>query len=130
MRPTIGLTGWLQPVLNKERLRIASPVLKLLLYEPRCRIETPLLWLTEIWLFPQGRKLKEETTFGPDDVAVPIGHEETTPVVAVHLELKTPGRSAGAGSRGYGPDTCYHRALMLAAPMKPTIAAAVHRYNF
>ena len=37
----------------------------------------------------QGRELKEETTFGPDDIAVLIGHEETTSVVAVHLELKT-----------------------------------------
>jgi hypothetical protein len=27
----VCLTGWLQPVLDKERLRIASPVLKLLL---------------------------------------------------------------------------------------------------
>ena len=27
----VCLTGWLQPVLNKERLRIASPVFKLLL---------------------------------------------------------------------------------------------------
>ena len=33
----VCLTGWLQPVLNKERLRIASPVFKLLLC--RC-IET------------------------------------------------------------------------------------------
>jgi hypothetical protein len=30
-RPNVCLTGWLQPVLNKERLRIASPVFKLLL---------------------------------------------------------------------------------------------------
>ena len=29
--PNVCLTGWLQPVLNKERLRIASPVFKLLL---------------------------------------------------------------------------------------------------
>ena len=105
-------------------------MLKLLLYEPRCRIETPLLWPTEIWLFPQGRELKEETTFGPDDIALPIGHEGTTSVVSVHLGLKIPGRLAGAGSRGYGPETCYSRALILAVPMKPTIAAAVHRYNF
>ena len=27
----VCLTGWLQPVLNKQRLRIASPVFKLLL---------------------------------------------------------------------------------------------------
>ena len=78
----------------------------------------------------QGRELKEETTFGPDDIAVPIGHEETTTVASVHFGLKTPGRLAEAGSRGYGPDTCYNIALMLAASMKPTIAAAVHRYNF
>jgi hypothetical protein len=32
----VCLTGWLQPVLNKERLRIASPVFKLLL-GARCR---------------------------------------------------------------------------------------------
>ena len=105
-------------------------MLKLLLYEPLCRIETPLLWPTEIWLFVQGRERKEETTFGPDVAVVPIGYEETTSAVAVHLGLKTPGRLAGAGSRGYGPETCYHRALMLAAPETPTIAAAVHRYNF
>ena len=30
-RHNVCLTGWLQPVLNKERLRIASPVFKLLL---------------------------------------------------------------------------------------------------
>ena len=29
--PNVCLTGWLQPVLNKERLLIASPVFKLLL---------------------------------------------------------------------------------------------------
>jgi hypothetical protein len=33
----VCLTGWLQPVLNKERLRIASPVFKLLL----CRCDEP-----------------------------------------------------------------------------------------
>ena len=60
--------------------------------------------------------MKEETTIGLDITAVPIGHEETTSVVAVHLELKTPGRLAGAGSRGYGPEAGYYRALMLAAP--------------
>ena len=105
---------------------LASPVLKLLLYEPRSWIETPLLWPTEIWLLLQRREQKEETTFVLDAAAVPIGHEETAPVASVHLGLKTPGRLAGAGSRGYGPETCYNRALMLAAPMKPTIAAAVH----
>ena len=105
-------------------------MLKLLLYDPRCRIETPLLWPTEIWLLLHGREQKEETTVGPDVAAVPIGHEETTTVASVHLGLKTPGRSAGARSRGYGPDTCYNRALILAAPMKPTVAAAVHCYNF
>ena len=113
-----------------NRLFIASPVLKLLLYDARSRIETPLLWPTEIGLLLHGRKLKEETTFGLDDAAVPIGHGETTSVVSVLLELKTPGRLAGAGSRGYGPETCYNRALILAEPMTPTIAAAVHRYNF
>ena len=114
---TICLTGW--PAVDVEKWiggLLASPVLKLLLYDPRSRIETPLLWPTEIWLFVQGRELKEETTFGPDVTAVLIGHEETTPIVAVHLELKTPGRLAGAGSRGYGPDTCYNRALMPAVP--------------
>ena len=55
-----------------------------------------------------------------------MGHEETTSVVAVHLGLETPGRVAGAGSRGYGPEACYNRALMLAEPMTQTIAAAVH----
>ena len=104
---------------------LASPVLKLLLYDAQSWIETPLLWPTEIWLLLQRREQKEETTFDLDAVAVLIGHEETTSVVAVHLGLKTPGRSAGARSRGYGPDTCYNIALMLAAPMKPTIAAAV-----
>ena len=64
----------------------------------------------------QGRELKEETTFGPDDIAVPIGHEETTTVASVHFGLKTPGWLAGAGSRGHGPDTCYNRALMPAVP--------------
>ena len=104
--------------------------LNFLLYEPRSWIETPLLWPTGTGLLPHGRELKEETTFGPDDSVVPFGHEETTSAVAVHLSLKTPGRLAGAGSRGYGPETCYNRALILAAPMEPTIAAAVHRYNF
>ena len=102
-------------MLNKERLLIASPVFKLLLYEPRRCIETPLLWPTEIWSLPHGWEPKEETTIGLDSVAVPIGHEETTSVVAIHLGLKTPGRWAGAGSRGYGPEACYSRALMLAA---------------
>ena len=105
-------------------------MLKLLLYEPQCRIETPLLWLTEIWLLLQGRKLKEETTVEPDATAVPIEHEETTSAVTVHLGLETPGRVAGAGSRGYGPEAGYNRALILTEPMKPTIAAAVHCYNF
>ena len=91
-------------------------MLKLLLYDAQSWIETPLLWPTEIWLLLHGRKLKEETTFDLDAAAVPIGHEETTPVVSVHLGLKTPGRLAGAGSRGYGPGLCYNRALMLAAP--------------
>ena len=63
-----------------------------------------------------GRGLKEETTIGLDATAVLIGHEETTSVVAVHLGLKTPGRLAGARSRGYGPEAGYNRALMLAAP--------------
>jgi hypothetical protein len=44
----VCLTGWLQPVLNKERLRIASPVFKLLL----CRCDeagnTSLLGNNEI----------------------------------------------------------------------------------
>ena len=95
---------------------LASPVLKLLLYDARSCIETPLLWPTEIGLLLHGRKLKEETTFGLDDIAVSMGHEGTTPVVPVHLERETPGRLAGAGSRGYGPGLCYNRALMLAAP--------------
>ena len=69
---------------------------------------------------------KKETTFGFDVTALPIGLGETTSVVAVHLGLKTPGRLAGAGSRGYGPEACYNRALMLAAQMTPTIAAAIH----
>ena len=67
-------------------------------------------------LLPHGREPKEETTFGPDVTAVLIGHGGTTSVVPVHLGLKTPGRLAGAGSRGYGPDACYNRALMLAVP--------------
>ena len=91
-------------------------MLKLLLYDAQSWIETPLLWPTEIWLLLQRREQKEETTFDLDAVAVLIGHEETTSVVAVHLGLKTPGRLAGAGSRGYGPETCYNRALMLAVP--------------
>ena len=45
-----------------------------------------------------------------------IGHGGTTSVVPVYLGLKTPGRLAGAGSRGYGPEAGYNRALMLAAP--------------
>ena len=45
-----------------------------------------------------------------------IGLEGTTSVVAVHLELETPDRLAGAGSRGYGPEANYNRALMLAVP--------------
>ena len=102
-------------------------MLKLLLYDALSWIETPLLWPTGTGLLPHGRELKEETTFGPDDIAVPMGHEETTSVVAVHLGLETPSRVAGAGSRGYGPEVCYNRALILAAQMKPTIAAAVHR---
>ena len=91
-------------------------MLKLLLYEPLSWIETPLLWPTEIWLLLQRREQKEETTFDHDDTAVLSGHEETTSVAAVYLGLKTPGRLAGAGSRGYGPGLCYNRALMLAAP--------------
>ena len=105
-------------------------MLKLLLYDAQSWIETPLLWPTEIWLLLHGRKLKEETTFDLDAAAVPIDHEGTTSVVAVHLGLKTPGRLAGAGSRRYGPEACYHRALILAGQMAPTMAAAVHRYNF
>ena len=111
---------------NESAALLASPVLKLLLYEPRRCIKTPLLWPTEIWLFVLGRKLKEETTASLDVITMPIGHEETTSAVAVHLGLATPDRSTGAGSRGYGPETCYNRALILAAPMKPTIATAVH----
>ena len=75
----------------------------------------------------QGRKLNEETTIGLYVTAVLVGHEGRTSVVAVHLGIKTPGRLAGAGSRGYGPETCYNRALMLAGQLTPTIAAAVHR---
>ena len=105
---------------------LASPVLKLLLYDAQRCIETPLLWPTGTWLLLPGRELKEETTVGLDDVAVLIRHEGTTPVVPVHLERETPGRLAGAGSRGYGPEAGYNRALMLAAQMTPTIAAAVH----
>jgi hypothetical protein len=77
-------------------------------------------------LFLHGRELKEETTFNLDDATVLIGHEGTTSVVAVHLGLETPGRLAGAGSRGYGPEARYNRALMLAAQKPPTIVAAVH----
>lgn len=77
-------------------------------------------------VFPQSRELKEEITIGLEAVAVPIGHEETTSVVAVHLGLETPGRLAGAGSRWYGPEAGYNRALILAEPMRPTIATAVH----
>ena len=32
----------------------------------------------------------------------------------MHLGLETPGRLAGAGSRGYGPEAGYNRALILA----------------
>ncbi len=91
-------------------------MLKLLLYEPQCRIETPLLWPTRTWFVLQGREPKEETTINPDVIVVLIGHGETTSFVPVHLGLETPGRLAGVGSRGYGPDTCYSRALILAAP--------------
>ena len=101
-------------------------MLKLLLYDALSRIETPLLWLTETWSLLHGREQKEETTICRDATTVLIGHGETTPVVAGHLGLKTPGWLAGAGSRGYGPKTCYNRALILAEPMKPTITAAVH----
>ena len=88
--------------------------LNFLLYEPRRCIETPLLWPTETWLFLHDRELKEETTFDHGGTAAPIEHEGTTSVVPVHLGLKTPGRSAGAGSRGYGPEAGYNRALILA----------------
>ena len=74
-------------------------MLKLLLYDEQSWIETPLLWPTEIWLLLQRREQKEETTFGFDVTALPIGHGETTSVVPVDLGLKTPGRLAGAGSR-------------------------------
>ena len=114
---TICLTGW--PATDVEKLNgglLASPVLKLLLYDARSRIETPLLWPTGTWVLLHGRKLKEETPIAPDATAVPIGHEETTSVVAVHLGLKTPCRLAGAGSRWYGPEAGYNRALMLAVP--------------
>ena len=96
-------------------------MLKLLLYDAQSWIETPLLWPTETWLLLQRREQKEETTFGFDVTALPIGHGETTSVVPVHLGLKTPGRSAGAGSRGYGPETRYSRALMLAGQMTPLL---------
>ena len=101
--------------------------LNCLLYEPRSWIETPLLWPTGTGLLPYGRELQEETTFGPDDSVVLVGHEETTTVVPVQLGLKTPGRLAGTGSLWYGPEAGYNRALMLAAQMTLTIAAAVHR---
>ena len=90
---------------------------KLLLYDAPSRIETPLLWPTGTWLLLHSRELKEETTFDHDDTAVLSGHEETTTVAPVHLGLETPGRLAGAGSRGYGPEAGYNRALMLAAQM-------------
>jgi hypothetical protein len=104
--------------------------LNFLLYEPRSWIEMPLLWPTKTWMFQYGRERKEETTFDHDGTAVLIDHEGTTSVVEVRLGLKTPGRLAGAGSRGYESEACYNRALMLAAPTTPTITAAVHRYNF
>ena len=94
----------------------AANALNFLLYEPQRCIETPLLWPTGTGLLPHGRALKEETTFSPDDSVVLIGHEETTTVVPVLLGLETPDRLAGAGSRGYGPEAGYNRALMLAAP--------------
>ena len=109
---------------------LASPVLKLLLYDAQSWIETPLLWPRGTWSLLQRRAQKEETTFDLDAAAVPIGHEETAPVASVHLGLKTPGWLAGSGCRGYGPEVCYNRALMLAVQMPPAIAAAVHRYNF
>ncbi len=105
----------------------AANDLNFLLYEPHSWIETPLLWPTEIWLLLHGWELKEETIFDHDATAVPIEHEGTTTVAPVHLGLKTPGRLAEAGSRGYGPKAGYNRALMLAAQMTPTIAVAVHR---
>ena len=104
----------------------AASALNFLLYDAQSFIKAPLLWPTGTRLFLHGRELKEETTVGLDVVAVLIGHEGTTSVVAVRLGLETPGRLAGAGCRGYGPETCYNRALMLAARMTPTIAAAVH----
>ena len=91
-------------------------MLKLLLYDAQCGIETLLLWPTGTWLLLHGREQKEESTIGLDTVAVPIEHEETTSVAPVHLGLETPDWLAGAGSRGYGPETCYNRALMLAEP--------------
>ena len=105
-------------------------MLKLLLYDAQRWIETPLLWPTEIWLLLQRREQKEETTFGFDVTALPIGHGETTSVVPVHLGLETPGWLVGARSRGYGPEADYNRALILSTPMTPTMVAAVHRYNF
>ena len=90
-------------------------------------VETFVVWTTmphwnaasvanRTWLLLQGWELKEETTFDLDAAAVPIGHGETTTVASVHLGLKTPGRLAGARRWGYGPETCYNRALMLATP--------------
>ena len=49
---------------------------KLLLYDAPRRIETPLLWPTEIWLLLHGREQKEETTSGSDATAVLISHKE------------------------------------------------------
>jgi len=43
--PNVCLTGWLQPVLDKERLRIASPVFKLLLCAAM-KLVTPAAWVT------------------------------------------------------------------------------------
>ena len=59
---------------------VASPVLKLLLYDARSCIEIPFLWPTEIWLLLHGRKLKEETTVDLDDASALIGHEGTTSI--------------------------------------------------
>jgi hypothetical protein len=44
----VCLTGWLQPVLNKERLRIASPVFKLLLCRCDEACDTSRLGYNEI----------------------------------------------------------------------------------
>ena len=92
-------------------------MLKLLLYDAQSWIETLLLWPTETWLLLQRREQKEETTFGFDVTALPIGHGETTTIAAVHLGLKTPGRSAGAGSRGDGPEA----ALLLKSGNYPAV---------